>query len=158
MGSGLYGGFGRTSGFIRAVPGSSKLVQKGKGDKLGEYASKARPHSGHTDVIIHGSQKADRTSDLVAVYHKDSWVELDQRRLANFLKHDAGYSGGNIRLISCGTGTGSFAQNLANKLGVDVIAPSDTIWAWPDGKLTIGPTQWKNTGKWIKFKPEKRRK
>ena len=30
---------------------------------------------------------------------------------------------------------------------------SDTIWAFPDGKLTIGPNAFCNTGKWNHFSP-----
>ena len=32
-----------------------------------------------------------------------------------------------------------FALNLANKLGVSVIAPDDYLWAYPNGFFTIGP-------------------
>ncbi len=31
------------------------------------------------------------------------------------------------------------AQNLASKLGVEVMAPTDTLWAFPSGQLTVGP-------------------
>ena len=69
-----------------------------------------------------------------------------------------GYEKGPIRLISCSTGTKEFAQNFANKMGVKVIAPSDTIWAHSDGKLTIGPKAYINNGKWVEFNPRKRGK
>lgn len=98
MGSGIHGGFGKTSGYRKAFPGTSILVKK-----------------------------------------------------------DDGYTGGKIRLISCGAGAGKFAQNLANKMGVEVIAPTDTVWAWANGELTIGATQFDKTGKWKSFKPYKNR-
>lgn len=71
------------------------------------------------------------------------------------LKHDSGYPGGNIRLISCSTGKSlsGFAQNLANKMHVKVIAPSDTLWVYPNGKTIIGPSPRKNTGTWKTFYP-----
>lgn len=89
--------------------------------------------------------------------HNGEWIYLNQRSLANYLKQDAGYTGGPIRLLSCGTGssTNGFAQNLANKMGVKVMAPSDTIWAFPNGKLTIGPDSFTNTGHWNTFLPGK---
>jgi len=79
---------------------------------------------------------------------------MDHRSLAKYLKQDAGYAGGPIRLLSCGSGSApnGFAQNLANKMGVEVMAPSDTIWAFPNGKLVIGPNQFSNTGCWNIFK------
>lgn len=58
-------------------------------------------------------------------------------------------------VLSCGTGStpNGFAQNLANKMGVEVMAPSDTIWAFPADKLTIGPKWYSNTGRWNTFMP-----
>ena len=135
-----------------AVPGTSKLIGKGEGEVFGKYASKASPIDGYTDVIIHGAPP-----NKVGVLHNGEWIYLDQRSLANFLRQDAGYTGGPIRLLSCGTGSSptGFAQNLANKIGVEVMAPSDTIWAFPSGKLTIGPDSFTNTGQWNTFLPGK---
>ncbi len=61
-------------------------------------------------------------------------------------------------MISCSTGAKEFAQNFANKMGLNVLAPSDTVWAHPSGKLTIGPKSYINNGRWIEFKPGKRGK
>ena len=126
------------------------MIGKGEGELFGINAAKAEPLAGYTDVIVHGAPPND-----FGVFHNGKWVYLDQRSMANFLKSNAGYQGGPIRLLSCGTGssTTGAAQNLANKLGVKVIAPSDTIWAFPNGKLTIGPNQWSNTGTWNTFFP-----
>ena len=52
----------------------------------------------------------------------------------------------------------NFAQDFANKMGVKVIAPSDTVWAHPSGKLTIGPKSYIDIGHWNEFKPRKRGK
>jgi hypothetical protein len=46
------------------------------------------------------------------------------------------------------------AQHLANKLGVTVEAPSDKLYIHPDGSLTIGPHETRNTGKWEEFSPK----
>ncbi|MBD5461988.1 MAG: hypothetical protein HDR24_02840 [Lachnospiraceae bacterium] len=133
-----------------AIPGASKLIGAGKGEQFGINASSATPIEGYTDVIVHGAPP-----NHVGVMHNGEWNYLDQRSLANFLKQDAGYTKGPIRLIACGTGStpNGFAQNLANKMGVEVMAPSDIIWAFPDGKLTIGPKQYSNTGQWNIFLP-----
>lgn len=157
MGAGYHGGFGATKGSRAsndAAPGTVKLVKHGQGEKFGEYATRAKPKDGYTDVIIHGNPETDK----VSVYHNGEWVDIDQRRLSNYVKQDMGYEKGPIRLISCSTGTKEFAQNFANKMGVKVIAPSDTVWAHSDGKLTIGPKSYINNGKWIEFNPRKRGK
>ncbi|MBO4578750.1 MAG: hypothetical protein J5715_01225 [Clostridiales bacterium] len=151
MGAGYHGGFGPTKG-SRAAPGSVKLVQPKPGDNFGKFALKAKPLAGFTDVIVHG----DVEKDMVAVYHNGKWENIDQRRLSTFIRHNSGYKSGPIRLISCNMGASIFSQHLANKLGVKVLAPSDTVWAHPSGKLTIGPTSYINNGHWIEFNPERR--
>lgn len=154
MGAGFHGGFGATKGSRNsneAYPGTVKLVKSGPGEKFGQYAMKAPPKPGYTDVIIHGNPD----TDLVSVYHNGKWTDMDQRRLAKYVKHDIGYKSGPIRLISCSTGTKEFAQNFANKMGVEVIAPSDTVWTHSDGRLTIGPKSYINNGNWNTFKPKK---
>lgn len=132
------------------MPGASKLIGSGEGERYGIYASKATLVEGYTDVIVHGAPP-----NQVGVMHNGEWVYLDHRSLANYLRQDSGYTGGSIRLLSCGTGSTSngFAQNLANKMGVKVMAPSDTIWAFPSGKLTIGSKSYSNTGQWNIFIP-----
>jgi len=153
MGAGYHGGFGNTKG-MRAAPGTVVLVQPRLGDNFGKFAKKAKPLDGYTDVIIHGNPE----KDLVSIFINGKWKNIDQRRLATYVKHNTGYKSGPIRLISCSTGAKKFAQNFANKMGVNVLAPSDTVWAHPSGKLTIGPKSYINNGKWIEFKPGKRGK
>jgi hypothetical protein len=121
------------------------------GDTYGRYAAKAQPLAGHHDVIVHG----DPTGFGATPSAWKQGTNFDHRVLANRLKHDPTYKGGPIRLMSCKTGAPSAtaAQNLANKLGVNVLAPSDTVWAYPSGKLSIGPTANAGTGSWVNFKP-----
>ena len=154
MGAGYHGGFGGTSGsrMMSAISASSAFVGPRAGDHLKEYATHVKEEPGFTDVVIHG------TPSSAEYYLNGRWVRLDQRSLALMLKKDPGYKSGSIRLISCSTGAldSGFAQNLANKLGVTVKAPSDTLWVWPNGKMTIGPSQKVNCGEWKTFKPQKK--
>ena len=65
-----------------------------------------------------------------------------------------------VKLISCSTGdaTGSspcFAQRLADELGVTVTAPTDTVWVFSDGSMTIGKDKNDNTGIFKAFYPRK---
>lgn len=154
MGAGYHGGFGATSGskISTAVSASPSFVAPRDKDNLARFASRMEKEAGFTDVIIHG------TSTSADYYLNGRWVKLDQRSLALMLKKDPGYNSGNIRLVSCSTGaldTG-FAQNLANKLGVTVKAPSDTLWVFPNGRVVIGASYTKNTGTWKTFKPQKK--
>lgn len=73
------------------------------------------------DIIAHG------TSNTI----NGKIVEVDHRMVARILQHSPNYHGQNIRLLSCNMGALSdgFAQNLANKLGVTVEAPSNFLWA-----------------------------
>ena len=150
MGTGFHGGFGNTYG---ALAISASPVYVGKGEALARFAKSIKPEPGYTDVVVHG------TPNSVAIMHNGKWVYLDQRRLSTMLRHDKEFSKNKaIRLISCSTGanTAGFAQNLANKLGVKVKAPSDTLWVFPNGKMRIGPNQFTNTGHWVNYKPYKK--
>jgi hypothetical protein len=122
-----------------------------KGDNFPRYAAKAPPLAGHHDVIVHGNP----TSFGATPSAWKQGTNFDHRVLANRLKHDPQYKGGPIRLMSCRTGApnATAAQNLANKMGVNVVAPSDTLWAYSSGKLSIGPTANAGTGSWVNFTP-----
>ena len=160
MGAGIHGGFGSTKGFKikEIVIADSSLVGNGRGSELSAAAKKIKKEPGYTDVAVHGSP------DSISVFRKTAMGEqeiiLDQRRLSNFLKHDKGYNGGKIRLISCKTGidTGTFAQNLANKMGVIVRAPSDTLYIYPNGNIVIGPDRFTNSGRWIDYFPKSKKR
>lgn len=158
MGAGYHGGFGSTAGSHKTsiITADSYLVGSGHGSALKEAAKKVKKEPGFTDVAVHGSP------DNITVFRKNAngseeAITLDQRRLAKFLKADKGYTNGKIRLLSCKTGDdkGAFAQNLANKMGVVVRAPSDTLHIWPNGKMIIGPDPYTNSGKWIDYYPRK---
>ena len=120
----------------------------GKGDHLAQAAKWIKPQQGVIDVVVHGSP------DAFHVLHNGKWVQVNHRTLATLIKK-SGQSGSSIRLISCSSGacpTG-VAQNLANKLGMKVTAPTDSVWIHSNGNLTIGKTATANTGQWVVFTP-----
>lgn len=155
MGAGYHGGFGATKGSRRVIVADSSLVGNGRGFQLKEAAKRVKKIEGYTDVAVHGSP--DSISVMINKNGTEREITLDHRRLAKFLKSDEGYKKGNIRLLSCRTGseTGTFAQNLANKMGVTVRAPSDTLFIFPNGKMVIGPDMRTNSGRWIDYHPRK---
>jgi hypothetical protein len=122
-----------------------------RGDLFGKYAARAEPVDGYHDVIIHGSEH-DFGASPSAWKHGEN---ISHRVLARLLANDSTYTSGPIRLLSCSTGAenATAAQNLANKLGVDVLAPTDTLWAFPDGALVVGPLADLPTGEWTRFRP-----
>lgn len=130
----------------KSIPTASFVL--GQGDDLAKAVSWVLPKPGYVDVIVHGSEES------FHVLHNGEWVSVSHRALATFLKNN-GYRGGPVRLISCSAGgyPNGVAKNLANKLGVEVLAPSDTLWVHPSGRLTIGPTDDLDTGSWRQFIP-----
>ena len=91
--------------------------------------------AGFFDVVAHGSP------NKIQIQTTNGPVLVDHRVAARLIQQSPGYNGQGVRLLSCSTGacdTG-FAQNLANKLGVEVHAPTDLLWAYPSGKMLVAP-------------------
>ncbi|HEU0036411.1 MAG TPA: DUF4157 domain-containing protein [Kofleriaceae bacterium] len=107
------------------------------------------PKPGYLDVIVHG------TVDDLVVKVDGGERHFDHRALAKFIEK-SGHKFEAVRLLSCSTGKHpkGVAQHLANQLGVVVEAPTDKLWIHPDGTLTIGPHEDRNTGKWEPFRPK----
>lgn len=150
--SGLYSGASSNTAF----PGSKDYMQSG--DPFSRYIKgrKDVDANGFYDIIAHG------TANTMIIEHNGMWMEIDHRTAARLFKQDKGYPGRSIRLLSCDTGASKagFAQNLANKLGVIVEAPTKMVWAYPNGHYIVAaaskdgksPDLTKH-GKFIKFYP-----
>lgn len=140
------------NGIINAVA-LSKYVNSS--DQLYINATKIKPISNYEDIVIHGDAFG------FQINNKDGKPIDDYNAIefANILKEDPNYYGGNIRLISCETGSVEFgvAQILANELGVEVLAPTDIVWVTMEGEMIVGPSIYENTGEWKIFKPRRRK-
>lgn len=132
-------------------------VLASKGDALINAATRVKPIDGYYDFFVHG------TPDSFAVLRntaapelESSWGYFDHRALERYVNDLPDYGGGPIRLISCKTAAqdATAAQYFANRMNVEVLAPTDTVWIHPTGKMTIGPTQFQNTGEWISIFPK----
>ena len=104
-------------------------------DKFLEYIhnrSDVDPN-GYYDIIAHGSPHE------IQITHNNEHMSVDHRTAARLIQNMKGYNGQKIRLLSCSTGAldNGFAQNLANKLNVEVCAPTNVLWANPDGSYFI---------------------
>ncbi|OLU29573.1 DUF637 domain-containing protein [Pseudomonas sp. PA27(2017)] len=117
------------------VPGPTSFM--GSKDQFFKNASNRADvdPDGFFDVVAHGSQQK------IEITTPSGTIMADQRLVSKLIENNAGYTGQPIRLLSCDTGacdTG-FAQNLANKMGVPVKAPTSLVWAYSDGRLVVAP-------------------
>ena len=65
------------------------------------------------------------------------------------------HSCGSSCASSCSSGQADgAAARLSRELGVDVKAPTDTVWIHPDGTLTVGPTPDAPSGGWSRTSPD----
>lgn len=127
------------------------------------YYDKITPIDGFEDLLCHG------TPDKL--YHESNigvGSYYTAQEFADIIRSDKSLFGKNIRLLACNTGalpTG-FAQQLADELGVDILAPTERLWINEEGKLFITNSQplaemWNDgenvfeTGKWVLFSPKK---
>ena len=126
------------SGFARAAPTLSMDV-----DLLAQYGPRVAAESGgFFNVVTHADE------NFAAVLRNGEWLSLSHRVLARFIQGAAGYTGQPVRLIACSSGacaTG-LAQNLANKLGVPVLAPTADAFVSQTGAF------W-TSGEWRLFTP-----
>lgn len=162
MGSGNKGLYsGAYSG--RAVPGSADYMKPS--DPFSRYIKNRKDIdvNGYYDVVAHGS------SNKIIVEHNGVSIEVDHRTAARLFKANKDYHHGAIRLLSCSTGkvNSGFAQNLANKLNRPVKAPSDYLWARPNGTYFVAGGKTVNgrlvpdhskPGRFITYYPKRRKK
>ena len=119
-------------------------------DRLYQNSKMIEPIEGFEDVVVHGDmngfvfKNADGVESTVSVYE-----------FADILKESGLYNGGDIRLISCETGKpGALAaQGLANKLGVNILAPTDVVYIFGDGRMIVSSDGYTNDGEWVVFEP-----
>lgn len=119
-------------------------------DKLYRYLQKVDPIEGYEDFAIHGVPgkplvEMDTNTGISTQYTAQEFADM--------LRQDPSYGGGKIRLLSCGAGSDStgFAQELANYLRQDVMAPTETLWVAENGELFISDNDilaemWYNNG------------
>lgn len=123
-----------------------------KNDVLGEYVKAVKPLKTYFDVALHGSPSA--------VAFGTDQTNMSPRLLASVIRHSEGWKGQKIRLLSCSTGAANgddycFAEELANALGVEVMAPDDVLIIYPNGAHEVGMH---GDGHMVRFKPNERKR
>jgi len=139
MGAGYHGGFGVTKGSMQFATGD--LTFMSKPEFFFELAAKRNliDPDGKLDIVAHGAMN---TIQLVI---NGKTINVTARFLARMLKHSKKYGNKQeIRLVSCNTGRDDygFAQQLANKLNVTVLAPTKKYIAYSDGNYVVADTKW----------------
>ena len=161
MSKGGSGFFNGTSGSKYAA-GSTYFMDPSDSFSINIKNRKDIDVNGFYDVIAHGSPTE------IEITHNGTKVKIDHRIAARLLKNDKAYSGQGIRLLSCSSGKlpNGFAQNLANKLNVPVMAPTEYLWAGPSGKhfvaggITVNgelKVDQSKRGKFVIFYPRRRK-
>lgn len=123
-----------------------------KMDPMWKNSKNIKPIEGYQDIVCHGDKTGFSYKDL-----DGNEINLTPREFAEILKNSSVFEGRPVRLISCQSGAdGSFtAQYIANQLGVDVLAPTDTVFVYPDGEMVVGPSIKENTGTWKIYSPNR---
>ncbi len=138
-------------------------------DRLSENAKKIKPLDGYSDIVFHGSP-----TELVAYgIDGEEWV-YGAKEAAEMIRNSHEFCGKPIRLIACQAGAlkGGIAQQIADELGVPVLAPTEIVTVDIDGNMFVSDNDilsgiWNSssseerrkiheTGSWIEFKPRGR--
>ena len=122
------------------------------GDPLKRNIQNVQPINNYFDVAMHG------TPDAVCFGGTER--NMTARVLASVIRHSGGWNGQNVRLLSCSTGKSEgdslcFAEELANALGVTVLAPNLDLYIFPSGTFQVGEF---GEGAFVEYKPNERRR
>lgn len=135
---------------------------------LFENAKKIKPLEGYSDIVCHGSP-----FELLANGNDGEVWNYDAKEAAEMIRNSREFCGKPIRLIACQTGAlkDGIAQQIADELGVPVLAPTEIVYVDVLGNMFISDNDelariWNNStpeerlkirqpGKWIEFKPRR---
>ena len=151
------------SGIIKL---SSKFINPT--DQLYTNANNIKPLKGYGDIIMHGSPD----SLLIYGLNDERW-EYGAKEAAEMIRNSREFHGQPIRLVACQTGAkeNGIAQQIADELGIKVMAPTEIVNVDFDGKIFLSDNgvladiwntssaeekkKFRQTGKWKIFKPNK---
>ena len=123
-------------------------------------AKKIEPLEGYHDIVCH-------CDGLKFQYENtnDDVIEFDVNKMYRYIKKDKTYNVGPIRLIACSSGNDLVAQRIADKLGVDVYAPTEDVNFLQidiNKQVMILGNFYKShgimSGEWVLFKPSKKKR
>ena len=153
------------SDIIKVVKASAFFV--GKDDLLYEHAQRIKPLEGYDDFVCHA------TPDTFLIYSGGEEIQMPASEYAEHIKASSSFHNRPIRIISCQAGAkpDGAAQQLANEVGQNVLAPTEEVSVDEDGRMFVSNNDvlaelWleadddikqyiKETGKWVVFEPQK---
>lgn len=131
---------------------------------LYKYMEKVKPIEGYEDVAIH--------SDGISFSYRDAddkkETDVSVAEFAEFIRENPNWEKGPIRLLACSAGRypEGAAQQLADILGVDVLAPNVDINVLRDGTIVLSDDvdavgdildgTVEEAGSWVLFRPRAR--
>jgi len=128
--------------------GLADICLAGSDKKLASVARNQKADTGEILVVIHGNKKGSFVKKGKKV------TKVDAKELAQQIKElDKFKDAKSIRLMSCFTGTGRFPQELANKTGKPVWAPTGRVRASSDGSSYIKDRTPGFNDDWRSFEP-----
>ena len=107
--------------------------------------SKIQEYGGYLDVVMHGD--AEGTQASIA----GKPIDFSMEETARMVEGSPTWNDRPLRLMSCHTGSGDYAQQLADRLQVPVYAPTDYLCVYSDGTSEI-----LHGGTWKRFEPKVR--
>lgn len=137
-------------------------------DQLYHNAKKIKPLKGYSDIVMHGSP-----TELLAYDNDNAELTYSAEEVAELIRNSREFCGKPIRLIACQTGAlkDGIAQQIADELGVNVLAPTEIVNIDILGNMFISDNDilsaiWNSssveerqkiheTGKWVEFKPRR---
>lgn len=173
-GNGIIGtGSGRVSAPNAEALGNNSSVQLSSifvnsNDQLYHNAKKIKPLKGYSDIVMHGSP-----TELLAYDNDGVELSYNAKEAAELIKNSREFCGKPIRLIACQAGAlkDGIAQQIADELGVNVLAPTEIVNVDIFGNMFISDNDilsgiWNSssleerikiheTGKWVEFKPRR---
>ena len=135
---------------LKRKPEALSRVYVNNSEQLYKNLQNVTPIRRFEDVAIHGVP-----GQALVEYETTSGIikQYNPAELADMIRENPDYHGGNVRLLSCGAGaeeTG-FAQALSNELGKRVMAPTETLWVAENGEMFVSDSEvlaqlWYNGG------------
>ncbi|SET98195.1 RHS repeat-associated core domain-containing protein [Myxococcus fulvus] len=108
-------------------------------DDLAKHAPNIKPLEGYYTVATHADSKS------AWLLRGGEWVKVGHRALARFIEKSGWKKGEKIFLVACDSGAcdRGLAQNLANKLGAEVLAPQGKAVLMSDGTVQSSHGIWR---------------
>lgn len=149
---------------VVAEPVAASPVFLNKSSELYRRMSKVDPLEGYYDVMGHSDGHSLIYGDLND-NDDEPGTAFTMSELRDSILADQSYSGEPIRVVACGAGreANGLAQRLADVMGVDVLAPTTSVYVDFDGAMVLAETNDEygavisgkipETGKWVTFSP-----